>query len=166
MVRAIVAAGDVQRVVQVAELDSAFGVARPFEPQSREGSVLIESGLGSPVGVVEVEERLVPNYKTQAGKSIERTLGSNQLAKSPAQIIARFQKPLFDSGPRCKCPLAICIRPSDLLPDSMFFELDTHNGIGVNPCVTDPGHRMFGYFDADSRPHNALIVATGVIQEA
>lgn len=84
MVRPIVAAGDIQRVVQVAELDTAFGIGGPLESQAPEGSVLIKAGPGSPVGIVEVKERLVPNHKTQPRKSIQRVLGSNQLSESPA----------------------------------------------------------------------------------
>lgn len=47
----------------------------------------------------------------------------------------------------------------------MFIELDASHGVGVNPSVTDPSRRVFGYFDPDSRPQNALVVATGVVQE-
>lgn len=92
MVGPVVAAGDIQRVVQIAELDTAFGVGRPLESQAPEGSVLIEAGSGSRVGFVEVEEGLVPNHKTESRKQIERALGADQLAKPPAEIIARFQK--------------------------------------------------------------------------
>ena len=50
----------IDELVQVADLGAGRRVRISLETNSEEGTVLVEAGLGSPIGVIEVEEDFVP----------------------------------------------------------------------------------------------------------
>ena len=65
MMGSIIPTGNVDGLVEVTELNAAFGLRIRREAEARKGSALVEARVGAPIGVIEVKKRLVPGDKAQ-----------------------------------------------------------------------------------------------------
>ena len=88
-----------------------------------------------PVGVVQVEEALIPPDPREIGCKTHWPAEGHQLPKSHPGVIASFDESLFQSGPQVECRRVELVRPSDLLPEAMFLKIGRGIRIGMNPGI-------------------------------
>ena len=97
----------------------------PLEAKPNEDTILIETAALSPVRVIESNEQFVPDHERAFRTRAKILLPADELAKSQASVIRRFDEALFKSGPRGKLEGIDRSRPCPLLPNSMLVDVLT-----------------------------------------
>lgn len=96
-----------------------------LETEANEDTILIKTAALSPVRVIESNEQLVPDYQRAFRTQAKIFLRADELAKSQASVIRRFDEALFKSSSRGKLEGIDRSRPGPLLPYSMLVDVLT-----------------------------------------
>lgn len=135
-------------------------------PKSNEGSVLVQSAVGPPIGVVEVEEDFVPNDEGIIRGIAKGSSASNQLPPAEADVVTGFQPPLFKSAAVKHLPVSSRWRRRPLLPKSVFIEIISKHRCRFNPSISAPKRLLIVDRVTQSRPDDALVKPAGIVAQA
>lgn len=94
-----------------------------LETKTNEDTILIKTAALPPVRIIESDEQFVPDDERAGRTRAEFLLPANELAKSQARIIGRFNQSLFESSSGGKLEGIGRARPCPLLPDSMLVDV-------------------------------------------